>query len=737
MSLTAASGKQVASWDRERKHGLFTYHLLDALSGRGDADGDGQVTASEAKAYLDKYMTRAARRQHRRVQVASLLGSEGVVLASALSDGAFPARPDLDAPEPEPIIVETEDDSSGRSAPAALDLVEVTGGESILVVETEPPGATVLLNGANVGETPLRRYDLRSGSYTVTVDHPSHETVHLEGQILENKRVLSIQRTLAPATGSVTVITQPDGGWVEHEGKRLSDSTPVTLDGLPSGSLVLTVGAAGHQPRRVEVEVPKGGVALVVQVLEEARFGTLTLELEPADARVTLAAGGGPYRRGMRLAEGQHGLRVTRQGYREASPVVTVSGDTYERITLEPVPQPFTVVTTPANAAVQFLDRSERYRTGMALLPGTYRVRVSAEGWETLEATIRHGTAPTRHAVKLKRAWNPAAEETALQLKRSEKELVQRGLAAAGFRPGKADGLIGDNTRKALRVWQAKQGHEATGYLTADEARTLIAAGRKVGRKRPGEEFRDCPECPEMVVVPAGSFTMGSPPTEKGRSENEGPQRRVTIREPFAVGKYEVTFAEWDACVAAGGCRRHRPYDRGWGRGRRPVINVSWNDAKEYVGWLSRKTDKDYRLLSEAEWEYAARAETTGPFHFGQTISSNQANYDGRFTYGSGRRGEFRKKTMPVGAFPANEFGLNDVHGNVQEWVEDCWQPTYVGAPRDGSAWITGGYCRFRVLRGGSWIFTPTLLRTAHRSRNPADSSYSKVGFRIARTLAH
>ena len=142
-----------------------------------------------------------------------------------------------------------------------------------------------------------------------------------------------------------------------------------------------------------------------------------------------------------------------------------------------------------------------------------------------------------------------------------------------------------------------------------------------------------------MVVVPAGEFMMGSPAGEEGRSDDEGPQRKVTIAKPFAVGKFEVTFAEWDACVAAGGCK-HKPDDQGWGRGKRPVINVSWDDiTKEYLPWLSRKTGKTYRLLTEAEWEYAARAGTTTPFSTGQTITPEQANFNGNYTYGGSAKG--------------------------------------------------------------------------------------------------
>ena len=162
------------------------------------------------------------------------------------------------------------------------------------------------------------------------------------------------------------------------------------------------------------------------------------------------------------------------------------------------------------------------------------------------------------------------------------------------------------------------------------------------------------------------------------------------------------------------------PPIEGWGRGRRPVMNVSWEDARSYVRWLSRKTGKRYRLLSEAEWEYAARAGTTEPFHTGSTISTDQANYNGDYIYGSGRKGVDRGRTVPVGSFPSNSFGLHDVHGNVSEWIEDCVHGNYSGAPSDGTAWPAGGECGKRVLRGGSWDYVPRYLRSAFRDWNSA-----------------
>ena len=233
----------------------------------------------------------------------------------------------------------------------------------------------------------------------------------------------------------------------------------------------------------------------------------------------------------------------------------------------------------------------------------------------------------------------------------------------------------------------------------------------------PGTVFKDCDECPEMVVVPAGTFMMGS---NDGDSD-EKPVHRVTIPRPFAVGKYEVTFSEWDACVAARGCSR-KPGDSGWGRGRRPAINVDWDDAQEYVKWLSRRTRKSYRLLSEAEWEYAAQGGAGS-----QAFGKGNANCRGCGSRWGG------KQTAPVGSFRANGFGLHDMLGNLWEWGQDCWNESYSGAPSDGSAW-TSGDCSRRVLRGGSWYYFPRLVRSAFRDRGWAAGRGSFVGFRISRT---
>jgi formylglycine-generating enzyme required for sulfatase activity len=248
------------------------------------------------------------------------------------------------------------------------------------------------------------------------------------------------------------------------------------------------------------------------------------------------------------------------------------------------------------------------------------------------------------------------------------------------------------------------------------------------------DTFQECPKCPEMVVVPAGKFLMGSAETEPGRASTEGPQRLVSIAKAFAVGRFAVTFDEWEACVAGGGCNGYNPTAEGGRRGRNPVVNVSWDDAKAYVAWLSKTTGKPYRLLSESEREYAARGGTTTPFWFGTTISTTQANYNGSIAYGSGEKGEYRKRTLPVNFFEPNPFGLYQVHGNVYEWTEDCWRPSYANAPNDGSP-RTLADCSGRTLRGGSLSDAPTELRSAARSGFASDERVNRVGFRVARSL--
>ena len=544
--VTASTAKEVASWDRENQHGLFTHHLLDALYGRGDKDADGRVTVDEVRDYLDRYMTRAARRLFDRSQHATVLGPVGVVLATAVA-GEFPVRPIL-------------------GAEAALPNRPVEG---------KPTGA---------GSRDEVQRDLLLLGMKEANEAGDHE------------KVLEYAAKLAELGGELPV-------------------------------------EAKYYQVQAYVEAGRN----------EEGIAELTAYLE-ATGR-----------------EGEH--------YQEA--------------------------------LGQLLRLNERL----------------GEEDEAYDGAQGNGTAAAYGAYLRRYPSGRHAEEA----RRLQEEAEAREDEAA-YRQAQATGTA------------AAYGEYLRRYPAGRHAREAGQRREQKDLMRPGKRFKECAECPELVVVAAGSFMMGSPVSEERRADNEGPVHRVTIGSPFAVGVYEVTFEEWDACERDGGCRGYRAGDRGWGRGWRPVIGVSWEDAGAYVRWLRRETGEEYRLLSESEWEYVARAGTRTAFHFGRTIATSQANYDGRFTYGSGRKGEYRERTLPVGSFAANGFGLYDVHGNVWEWVADCWNGSYHGAPSDGGAWERGD-CARRVVRGGSWGNGPGNLRSACRIGNDSGYRSDFIGFRVARTL--
>ena len=306
-----------------------------------------------------------------------------------------------------------------------------------------------------------------------------------------------------------------------------------------------------------------------------------------------------------------------------------------------------------------------------------------------------------------------------------------------------------------------------TNRMAAVAAVVLLIVNTACEMKRKvGDRFRDCAECPEMVVVPAGSYLMGSPSYERGRlGDEEDPMHEVTIAAPFAIGLYEVTVAEFGRFVdetgysAGNSCETYeggKVEDRAWDwrnpsfdqSERHPVACVSWNDAQAYVAWLSRETGEEYRLPSESEWEYAARAGTTMAQPWGEDGSdqcrhANGADASLKERYSVLPAAWCRDEhvhTAPVGSFAANAWGLHDMLGNVSEWTEDCWHGNYSGAPSDGSAWhgSTGGStgCGLRVLRGCSWFYDPLCLRAAFRYAGAVGLRDSNNGFRVVQTLA-
>jgi formylglycine-generating enzyme required for sulfatase activity len=237
----------------------------------------------------------------------------------------------------------------------------------------------------------------------------------------------------------------------------------------------------------------------------------------------------------------------------------------------------------------------------------------------------------------------------------------------------------------------------------------------------------------EMAAIPGGTFIMGSPKEEENSMDSERPQHEVTI-EPFFMGKYQVTQEQWRFVAQLPQVNRDLEQDPSRFKGdNRPVEQVSWEDAVEFCDRLSQYTGRTYRLPSEAEWEYACRAGTTTPFHFGETITTDLANYDGNSTYGNGVKGVYRKETTEVGSFGvANNFGLYDMHGNVWEWCQDNWHSNYEGAPTDGNAWLDNEESSDRkLLRGGSWFYNPDYCRSAYRSSSNLGHYNNDIGFRV------
>jgi formylglycine-generating enzyme required for sulfatase activity len=328
--------------------------------------------------------------------------------------------------------------------------------------------------------------------------------------------------------------------------------------------------------------------------------------------------------------------------------------------------------------------------------------------------------------------WLLARHDLAAKLEPTDKDYVaacQRVERAAQSARRRAKALVGALGLLLVAVgagwWQQGWLQEKYQWRMVMGPSVLTAEREKAAE--PGSDFKECAEgCPTMIVVPAGKFIMGSPDGEGDADER--PQHEVTIAKAFAVGKTDVTFAEWDACVAAGACPKASDNGLGLNDDDRPVINVSWDEAKQYVTWLSRATGRDYRLLTEAEWEYAARAGNPGRYSFGD--DETQLGEHAWFSKNSGA------KTHPVGTKKPNAFGLYDMHGNVWQWVEDCYKEGYNDAPTDGSA-VTLKDCSTRVLRGGSWVNDPVGLRSASRFRFVSDrrNYFLGCGLRVGRTL--
>jgi formylglycine-generating enzyme required for sulfatase activity len=366
-------------------------------------------------------------------------------------------------------------------------------------------------------------------------------------------------------------------------------------------------------------------------------------------------------------------------------------------------------------------------------------------------------TAAERQRREQERQARVAAEEARRVRKEALRQqlLERRALEAEKARQEKEEAQRRQAQAKAAAAYLAQQQRARAEQAARNEAELAVLLPTPASPVADAEgvlrdRFLDgAAKGPELVLLPTGRFQMGSPDHERKIAIAAGsqpswlarelPQHWVGIERPVAMGRFPVTVGEWRVFVEATGWRSSGEVD--WDApgfpqtDRHPVVGVNWFDAIRYVRWLTEATGRTYRLPSESEWEYACRAGTRTAFSFGDTITTDQANFDGTFTYNGSPRGEYRRGTTPVGSFPANPWGLFDMHGNVWEWMQDVVHDNYDGAPVDGSAWEDGGDDARRVLRGGSWLYNPRYLRSALRNGFSAVLANDIVGFRVVREL--
>ncbi len=515
----------------------------------------------------------------------------------------------------------------------------------------------------------------------------------------------------AAAAASLSVVTTPPGAEVQLDGVTLGE-TPLELDDLAPGTRFLSLRHPLYETMDLAVALGAGTAERVEQDLTRAT-GALQLQVSPEGAWVE--------RGGQRLAEGMPTtladlpagpvtLTIGASGHSavEVTAVVPKGGVESMDITLERAFGTLLLALAPADAEVELLDHDEPYSPGMSLAEGRHRLAVSRQGYAPATHTVEVSGA-TMHEITLERLTWPFTLA------------ASPPVAAVSFQDGETAYTPGMELAPGEYELEVRLlGYESWfGTVRHGAGPTIHPLSLTFASHEYTDELPSGGVGPLMAVMPAGSFAMGCA-TLSACPQSELPVHDVYIENPFAMSKHEITFDDFDLFARA--TDRTPPDDQGWGRGDRPVINVSWEDATVYAEWLSSETGRRYRLPSEAEWEYAARAGSETAFAFGDAIEGNATC--------NGCAARPAERTAPVGRHRANAWGLRDMHGNVWEWTLDCSTPSYAGAPADGSA-VSGGDCSRRVLRGGAWANTPELLRSATRLTGASTVRGPIAGFRL------
>jgi formylglycine-generating enzyme required for sulfatase activity len=534
-------------------------------------------------------------------------------------------------------------------------------GSASLSVTSVPSGADVLLDGVEIGTTPLET-NVRPGEHVLKLTHRFHPAAVERIELARGDHLVR-NVVLQSASGTLTVVSNPIAAHVRIDGALQAGTTPLTIASIVAGTHRIEV----FQHRRTTVAVtrdvlPNETTEVNVE-LEPARIGTLDLKLSPPDARVELVGQDEAFKQGMELPIGEYHLRISRANYGSVERDVTVRiGENLVAVTLTHLVATLTLDVQPTSATVTIVSGAgtQRYQRPLELPTGPISIRARAVGYRNWQ---RDATLPAG-GLKLKVA-----------------------LARINAKPG-----------------------------------TTFADPLKVGGT-----------APKVVVVGAGRFRMGDD------DPASTPVHTVTISQPFAIGVFEVTRGEYRTFANTTGATMpqvsHAETDRN------PVVDVGWGAAVAYTDWLTKQTGHTYRLPTEAEWEYAARAGATTPYAFGSD-PKQLCKYGNVADQTTGKSfigwdvvdcDDGALRTAPVGRYLPNAFGLYDVEGNAAEWVLDCWHISYENAPSDGRAWLRNGHCTDHVVRGGSWADAADGVRLS--DRRPASTPGDSRGFRVVREL--
>ncbi|VAW73313.1 Protein of unknown function DUF323 [hydrothermal vent metagenome] len=550
------------------------------------------------------------------------------------------------------------------------------------------------------------------GEYKIQVRAQGYKTVVKTINIKKSGQTLKIQ--LAKLVFPFQIKTVPARAKVRFLNKKFSYKAGLKV---APGKYHVAVSAKGFRTKKVWLTVSTKAINKKINL--GADKYTLAVNVQPSNAIVKIVSPRINWKPGVKLKPGRYKIEIRAPGYKVKRQTITVKDkDVNLNFRLGEEAYSLTVKTTPEESVVKLIDHPVDYSPGMTLIPGRYEVEVSSKGYAPVKQWVtiidKDETIFVVMKERLLLLTVTASPSTAkVELVDYSKEYHPNMELPAGTYKVK---VSLKNYKTVIKPIQL-QGQNASLTIKLS-LKTILKP------EHPGE--------PTMIVLRQGRYQMGSLSREYGRSSNEGPEHTVVFVKAFAIAQTEVTFSQYS--VFAKASNRNLPSDSGWGRGNRPVINVSWHDAKAYASWLSQKTGKKYRLPSEAEWEYAARAGSRKPYSTGLCATSRQANFDGEYAYRGCLKGINRGKTVAVKSFPANRFKVYEMHGNVAEWTGDCWSSSHQGAPQSGRV-RTNGRCSKRVIKGGGWSSIPRDIRSASRGAKSTSTRKNSIGFRVVREL--